>query len=59
MADREGAGKQILGKRELAEQREFALPEASRLGALGLEFHLDVIILQEQHQSQANSRARK
>src|ERR1017187_2754144 len=55
MADGEGAGKQFLGKRELAEQREFALAEPSSLGALRLEFHLEVIILQEMSQSQPNS----
>jgi hypothetical protein len=48
MADGERAGKQLLGERELAEQRKLALAEVGSLGAFGLELHLGVIILQEQ-----------
>jgi len=36
MADGEGAGQEILGEGELAEQGEFALAEAGSLGAVGL-----------------------
>ena len=59
MADGERARKQILGKLELAEQRKFALAEPGSLGTLGLEFHLEVILLQEVAQTKPNSRTRK
>jgi hypothetical protein len=36
-----------LGELELAEQRKLALTEPGSLGALGFEFHLEVILLQE------------
>ena len=36
MAEGQRAGQQILGERELAEQRKFALAEAGSFGAFGL-----------------------
>jgi hypothetical protein len=54
MADGQRARKQILGELELAKQRKFALAEAGSLGAFGFKLHLDVILLQEQSQCNAN-----
>jgi hypothetical protein len=59
MADAQTAWQQIWGKRELAEQRKFALSEPGGLGTFGLKIHLEVSILQELRQRQLNLRTRK
>jgi hypothetical protein len=51
--------KQVFGKLELADQSEFPLAEPGGLSALGLRFHLDVMILQERTQNRENLRTRK
>jgi hypothetical protein len=48
IADGQRAREQILGKWEFAEQRKLALAEPGSLGTFGCEFHIEVIILQEQ-----------
>jgi hypothetical protein len=48
IANGQRAREQILGEWELAEQRKLALAEPGSLGTSGFEFHLEVIILQEQ-----------
>jgi hypothetical protein len=59
IANGQRAWEQILGEWELAEERKLALAKPGSLGTFGLEFHLEVIILQETAKEQAKSRTRK
>jgi hypothetical protein len=54
VTDRQRTGEQVFRDWELADESEFPLAEPGGLRALGLGFHLEVILLQEEPQRQWN-----